>query len=226
MPLWRAPCALRVSVALRDSAPSLNRLSFGLCSNGTGFAIPNRMPNSKNTFSMQIVRPTRMQAWVFVAGCGLSSMFGAAATAMSQGATTVNTVSFYESNYPDSSATHRGTLEQLLPRDCHDMTVHTAVPKAEIIRWLSAPRSEPRFVVVSDVGVPPSLRIESIVSGSLFERMGLRGGDTIHSVLGIPVLSPHSTDRMLEALVSQAPETLSVSFTRDRCPMNLELFPL
>jgi hypothetical protein len=179
------------------------------------------MPNSKNTFSMQIVRPTKMQAWVFVVGCGLSSMFGAAATAVSQGPPTVNIVMLEKR----VDAKVKAASEKHLV--CHNMTVHTALPRAEVYNWLSSEHfmdtGEARFVAVAEHG-EPGMRIDSIAPRSILNRIGLRSGDTIQSVQGVPVLSPRSTDHILARLVSQAPETMSVSFTRRGCPLNLELF--
>ena len=165
-----------------------------------------------------------MQAWVFVAGCGLSSMFGAAATAFSHGPPTVNVVMLGERTSRALSAPQPSRPATPL---CHDMTVHTALSRADVHNWLSSAQflneSEVRLFAVAELG-EPGLRIEFLAAGSLLNRIGLRSGDTIRSVQGVPVLSLRSSHRVLSRLIAQEPETMSVSFTRQGCITSLEVF--
>ncbi len=172
---------------------------------------------------MQTVRPTKLQAWVFVAGCGLSSMFGAAATAFSQGPTTVN-VGVIDLNPQQSLVSEKHRAD-----DCHDLTIHTAMTRAEVYNWLASPQAlnngEATFVATSArEDRAAGVRFDAIAPRSMFDRIGLKNGDIVHAVQGVPLLSPQSTDRVLGKLLAQDPESVSISLTRYNCPIGLELF--
>ncbi len=160
---------------------------------------------------MQLIRPNKFQAWLFVAGCGLSSMVGAIATTISMKPATVIV------RIADEYETSEDIVEH-----CDSMEIHSILPRERVREWFARnERNDARLVptIVNDEFV--GLKLYAIRSESIYDVMGLKNGDTIHRVEGVSLASPDAFGHVRQKLRSGDLESISITLTRRGCSASL-----
>ncbi len=169
------------------------------------------MPDSNTPLSMQLVRPSRFQAWLFVAGCGFSSMVGAMATAISMKPATVVV------RIADEHEKTEKVVEY-----CDSMDIHSVLPRERAQEWFARNRNgDARLVpaIVSNEYI--GLKLYAIRSESIYDVMGLRNGDTIHRVAGVSLTSPDAFGHVRQIVRADDLESISIVLNRRGCPASL-----
>lgn len=185
---------------------------------GTPHAIRIGMSNSKVSISKQLIRPSKMQAWVFIAGCGLSSMVGAFATALFMGPRSHCEGEHEEVSYSEEYP----SLQQ-----CRSLDIHSRLDRDVAKHWFSSGHAgtmnratfAPTHLGRGLFGVT----ISGIESGSVYEEVGLKDGDAIVSVEDIPLLSANSYRLLREKFLADDNQSISMALLRGDCPAFLEI---
>jgi hypothetical protein len=175
------------------------------------------MSKSRLSISRQLIRPSKLQAWVFVVGCGLSSMTGAFATALFMAPST----------FCDRPHAHAGYSEQFPEQPCRSLDIHSRMDRATARWWFTS--AEAREENTATLVPTPlgsglvGLTISDIENGSVYQSIGLLDGDIVASIEGIHFFSANSDRLLRDKVLSDSTDSMSMALLRDGCPATLEV---
>lgn len=189
------------------------KLRFDHC--GTTRALRFLMSKSSLSISRQLIRPSKMQAWVFIVGCGLSSLVASFSTAL---------LLSMSGEHRAMQRTHASS-EEPQTSSCPSLDIHTRMERSTATSWLTlggalgAARLEPRSLGSGLVGV----QVSAIQADSPFEGAGLKDGDVIATIEGIHLFSANRDRLLRDKLASDGTHSISMALLRERCPATLEI---
>lgn len=140
--------------------------------------------------------------WLFLLACIVSAAMGGA------GSLALHSVG------------HQGTEEQ--ESSCPVTSIQSTILRSAVDDWMqSGAERSARIVPSIRSGQANGFKIYAIGSRSPLAALGLRNGDTIHSIDGMDIASP---DRALEAYaLLQDKSDFRIMLTRDGCPVSMSV---
>lgn len=185
---------------------------------------------SLSLLERQVAIPSRRRFWLFLFCCVSASMMGAAFV-VTQSLKQVNVnvrvgqlAQWVPNANPPSIVASDLCEGQRCP--CPSTTMNAVVTQSEVRRFLDQNISEkhiPRIVPSLANGVQVGFKLYGIDSKSLWARVGLVSGDTIHKVQGIDLHSPHKVMDFYYKLKSETQPEIHVDLSRRGCAATLDL---
>ena len=110
---------------------------------------------------------------------------------------------------------------------CRSLDIHSRLDRDVARRWLSGGQ----LAALDMAELTPThlgrglvgLEVSQIESRSLFEEVGLKNGDLIATIEGIPLFSANSERLLREKLDSAETPSVSMALLRHQCPAFLEI---
>lgn len=181
---------------------------------------------SLSLLERQVAIPSRRRMWLFLFSCVAASMIGAAFV-VTQSLKEVNVnVRVHQQSQEEPAATLAAASTSCAGQLCACLTtsINAVVDESEVQRLLSedGPRG-PRIVPSFAGGVAVGFKLYAIAPDSIWSRIGLVNGDTIHTVQGIDLHSPEQAMKLYHKLTRESPAQIHVELSRAGCPATLDL---
>lgn len=198
---------------------------------GSVLALCPAMPNdeSQSLLTRQVTIPSRRHLWLFLFCCVTASSMSAAFV-VTKSIRQVNVHLRVHPSAPMAQAAPLTTSDACATQlcACPTTSMHAVVTQSEVRAFLNADAANisqlavPRLAPTFSHGVAVGFKLYAIAPQSIWARIGLLNGDTIHKVQNAELHKPDEAFEMFRQLKIELSE-IHVDLSRGGCAATLDL---